>query len=54
MPRWRAEIIRKKAERLGTVEAASEREAIRKAAQEYEIPPERQNRLVVTKLASRE
>jgi hypothetical protein len=54
MPRWSVEIIRMKAERLGTVEAANERKAIRKAAQEFEIPPERQNRIVVSKITSRE
>jgi hypothetical protein len=32
MARWRVDIIRKRAEHLGTVEAASEKEAIDKAA----------------------
>jgi hypothetical protein len=32
MPRWRVDIIRKRAEHLGTVEAATEKEAIEKAA----------------------
>jgi|SoimicMinimDraft_17_1059745.scaffolds.fasta_scaffold41989_2 hypothetical protein len=33
MPRWRVDIIRKRAEHLGTVEAATEKEAIEKAGQ---------------------
>src|SRR4029077_1782300 len=47
MPRWSVDIIRKRAERLGTIEAANEKEAIEKAAKEFDIPPERQNRIVV-------
>jgi hypothetical protein len=38
MPRWRVDIIRKRAEHLGTVEAATEKEAIEKAAERFEIP----------------
>ena len=51
MPRWRVDIIRKRAEHLGTVEAANERQAIEKAAKEFEIPPERQNRIVDEKVS---
>jgi hypothetical protein len=51
MPRWRVDIIRKRAEHLGTVEAANDRQAIEKAAKEFEIPPERQNRIVVEKVS---
>ena len=47
MPRWRVDIIRKCAERLGTIEAANEKEAIEKAAKEFDIPPERQNRITL-------
>jgi hypothetical protein len=47
MPRWRVDIIRKRAEHLGTIEAANEKEAIEKAAKEFDIPPERQNRITV-------
>ena len=39
MPRWRVDIIRKRAEHLGTVEAATEKEAIEKAAERFDIPP---------------
>ena len=49
MPRWSVDIIRKRAEHLGTVEAANANEAIKIAAKEFDIPPERQNRTVVEK-----
>jgi hypothetical protein len=45
MARWRVDIIRKRAEHLGTVEAA-----IEKAAERFEIPPERRNRIAVQKM----
>jgi len=47
MPRWRVDTIRKRAEHLGTVEAANANEAIKIAAKEFDIPPEQQNRTVV-------
>jgi hypothetical protein len=50
MARWRVDIIRKRAEHLGTVEAANEKEAIDKAAKEFDIPPGRQNRITVEKM----
>jgi hypothetical protein len=52
MARWHVDIIRSRAERLGTVEANSEKEAIRQAAKTFDIPPERQNRIVVTKIGA--
>jgi hypothetical protein len=51
MPRWRVDVIRKRAEHLGTVEAATEREAIEKAAERFDIPPERRNRIAVQKMS---
>ena len=54
MARWRVDIIRKRAEHLGTIEAASEREALEKAAKEFDIPPERRNRLVAQKIGAKE
>jgi hypothetical protein len=51
MARWRVDIIRRRAEHLGTVEAADAQEAIKKAAKEFDIPPERQNRIAVEKLS---
>jgi hypothetical protein len=54
MARWRIDIIRKRAEHLGTVEAASEKEAIEKAAKQFDIPPERRNRIVVQKIGAKD
>ena len=51
MARWRVYIIRKHAEHLGTVEAASEKEAIEKAAKLFDIPPDRRNRITVQKIS---
>ena len=51
MPRWRVDIIRKRAEHLGTIEAANEPEAIQKAIKHFEIPPERQNQITVEKMS---
>ena len=51
MPRWRVDIIRKRAEHLGTVEAATEKEAIEKAAERFDIPSERRNRIAVQKMS---
>ena len=50
MPRWRVDYLGKKGSHLGTVEAASEREAIDKAADEFNITPARRNKIVVTRL----
>ena len=38
-------------EHLGTVEAATEKEAVEKAAKQFDIPPERQNRIAVQKMS---
>jgi hypothetical protein len=51
MPRWRVDIIRKRAEHLGTVEAANAEEAVKGAAKRFDIPPERQNRIAVEKVS---
>jgi hypothetical protein len=51
MTRWRVDLIRKRAEHLGSVEAASEKEAIEKAAKRFDIPPERRNRITVQKIS---
>ena len=52
MARWRVDLIRKRVEHLGTVEADSEKEAIAKAAKTFDIPPERRNRIVVQKIGA--
>ena len=51
MARWRVDIILRRAEHLGTVEVATEKEAIAKAAKQFDIPPERQNRITVEKMS---
>jgi hypothetical protein len=38
MPRWRVDIIRKRAEHLGTIEAANEKEANREGGQRVRNP----------------
>jgi hypothetical protein len=54
MPRWRVDILRKRAEHLGTIEAANAKEAIEKAAERFEVPPALQNRLTASKVRGRE
>lgn len=53
MPRWRVDYLGKKGSHLGTVEAASERDAIAKAAEEFNIPSARQNKIAVTRIDER-
>jgi hypothetical protein len=43
MPRWSVDIIRKRAEHLGTTEAANEREAVETAAKELVSRPNDRN-----------
>jgi hypothetical protein len=51
LPSWRISIIRKKGERIGTVEAASADEAITVAIREFGITdPARQRRLVAQRI----
>jgi hypothetical protein len=54
MPRWRVDIIRSCTEHLGTVTAPTEKLAIARAAEQFHIPPARQNRIVVTKISERD
>ena len=51
MLRWRVDIIRKRAEHLGTVDAATEKDAIDKAFERFEIRPDRRNRIAVQKMS---
>jgi hypothetical protein len=51
MARWRVDIIRERAEHLGTVDAANEQDAIAKAAKLFDLPPERRNRITVEKMS---
>jgi hypothetical protein len=54
MARWRVDIIRSRAEHLGTVIAANEKEAINAAIEIYEIEPARRNRITVTKISDKD
>ena len=51
MARWRVDLIRKRAEHLGTIVAANEKEAIAVAIKQFENEPARRNRIVVQKIA---
>jgi hypothetical protein len=53
MARWRVDIIRKRAEHLGTVVANTEKEAIAVAIKQFEIEPARQNRITSARSAIR-
>ena len=53
MPRWRVDYLGKRGSHLGTVEARDEREAIAMAAERFNIPPARQNKIAVTRIAGK-
>jgi hypothetical protein len=44
MPRWRVDYIGKRGRHLGTVEAATEKQAVEVAAKEFDIEPARETR----------
>ena len=50
MPRWRVDLIGKKLQHVGTVEATSEREAIEAAMKELRIEPVLRSKVVVAKV----
>lgn len=54
MASWEVMLFRKKGERLGVIEARDEKEATSKAAETFNVPPERHWQIVVTKLADQE
>ena len=54
MARWSIDILRKKGEHLGVVEAPNQQEAFLKAIEALAIPVEKQNRIVVSKLDNRD
>jgi hypothetical protein len=54
MARWRVDIIRSRTEHLGTVTAPTQKLAIARAAEQFNITPARQNRIVVTKISERD
>jgi hypothetical protein len=54
MPRWSVDIIRHRAEHLGTVVAANEKDAIKVAIATFEIDPARRNRITLTKISNKD
>jgi hypothetical protein len=54
MPRWSVDFIRHRAEHLGEVDAPDEQAAIKRAAEVFDIPPERLNRITVTKTSKKD
>jgi hypothetical protein len=50
LPRWRADYLGKKPQHLGTVESATDREAIDAAARLFNITSARRFKIVVTKV----
>jgi hypothetical protein len=53
MVRWSVDLIRNRAQRLGTVVANTEKEAIAVAIKQFEIEPAHQNRISVTKISDK-
>ena len=51
MPSWRVDIIGKKLQQIGTVEAPTEREALADAIKLFNVRPALRSKLVVTKVA---
>ena len=52
MARWSVYLIRSsRTQPLGTVTAANEKEAIREARKQFEIEPDGENRIVVTRIS---
>jgi len=54
MPRWSVDIIRHRAEHLGTVVAANEKDAIKVAVATFDVEPARRNRITVTKISDKD
>ena len=48
MPRWRIDLIGKKLQQVGTIEARTELEAIEEAAQLFRIAPAVRDKLIAT------
>jgi hypothetical protein len=53
MARWSVDLIRNRAQRLGTVFAKTEKEAIAIAIERFEVEPVRQNRITVSKISDK-
>jgi hypothetical protein len=54
MPRWRVDIIGKKLQHVGTVEADSERETLAEAIKHFEVRPALRSKIGVTKVNDRD
>jgi hypothetical protein len=54
MARWRVDIIGKKLRHIGTIEAATETEAVETAIKELRIEPGHRSKVVVTKIEQRD
>src|ERR1700730_2510374 len=54
MDRWSVDLIRNRAQRLGTVFAKTEKEAIAIAIERFEVEPVRQNRITVSKISDKD
>ena len=53
MARWSVDLIRNRAQRLGTVVANTEKEAIAVAIKQFEIEPVHQSRIAITKISNK-
>ena len=49
MPRWRVDIVRKKAEHLGIITAPNAQEALNRASSLFRIEPAKYSKLMITK-----
>jgi hypothetical protein len=50
MPRWRVDVLRKRAEHLGIVTAPNAQEALIRAASLFRIEPAKYSKLMITKI----
>jgi hypothetical protein len=50
----RVDLMRKRTEHLGTVEARNEKDAIKFAIEQFRIEPARRNRITVTKISDKD
>jgi hypothetical protein len=49
--RWRVDFMGKVLRTLGSIQAPDEKSAVEQAAKTFNIPPARQNKIIVTKIA---
>jgi hypothetical protein len=53
MPRWRIDLIGKKLQHVGTIEADNEKQAIEGAAKLFNLDAGRRSKLVATKISEK-